>query len=137
MFIYVSHNGGVYYVKNYFLCLLFYPLLLSSTTPVMRNHYLQLTNNNTDDEIPSLHNGDIAWHRWDGNDYEIYDTTLIPKSCPDIKVNGAHGPLFVHPGKSVNVSVSLYPNGCEEEVCDWWIGALTTFGTDWYKPKQG
>ncbi len=36
------------------------------------NSVIQLTNNDSFDYSPDIHNGEAAWYGWDGNDYEIF-----------------------------------------------------------------
>ena len=51
---------------------------------------------------------------------------------PDIKVNNQNGPVFVNPTVASNIGISLDPGDLPGERCDWWIGALTPFGTYWF-----
>jgi hypothetical protein len=66
------------------------------------------------------------------DDVRINETTL-----PDIKANGSDGPVFVAPGESVDVTISLDPGDKAGIDADWWISAMTHFGTYWYERSQG
>ncbi len=54
-----------------------------------------------------------------------------------IKANGQGGPfpVTVGPLDPVTVTISLDPHSRVGWVADWWIGALTTFGTYWVDPS--
>jgi outer membrane protein assembly factor BamB len=66
---------------------------------------------------------------------DVYLIYYNPQPFPDIKANDSDGPLFVTPSDTANVSVSLDPGDMAGENCDWWIGALTPFGTYWVNPS--
>lgn len=50
---------------------------------------------------------------------------------PDVKANGSDDPIFITPSDAVDITVSLDPGAMSGERCDWWIGALTPYGTYW------
>ncbi len=55
--------------------------------------------------------------------------------APDIKVNGSDGQIVITPDDTVDVIVSLDPGDKTDAICDWWVGALTPFGTFWVTPS--
>lgn len=84
----------------------------------------------------------LAYDYWgtDTGEYNLYLGCLNPpcgeaEPSPDIKVNGSDGPLFITPSDSANVSVLLDPGDILGVSCDWWVGALTPFGTYWVNPS--
>jgi hypothetical protein len=54
---------------------------------------------------------------------------------PDVKANGHDGPLYITVDDSVEITVSLDSGDMSGENADWWIGALTPFGTYWLNPS--
>ena len=58
------------------------------------------------------------------------DEPVGPK--PDIKANGEDKELKISSSDNINLTVSLDPGDSAGKQCDWWIGALTPFGTYWY-----
>jgi len=40
---------------------------------------MQVTDNDINDEAPSLYNGAIAWQAWDGTDLEIFFAQQVPE----------------------------------------------------------
>ena len=79
----------------------------------------------------------LGGYAGNGIDHDMRTTLLsiLAEPAPDIKANGEDGPLVVMPGENVDVTVSLEPGSMTGEACDWWIGALTTFGTYWLNPS--
>jgi hypothetical protein len=73
---------------------------------------------------------------WTGSWWQIDDISIKgvepPGPAPDIKVNGSDGPLFVTTAEPVNITVSLDRGDKAGVIADWWVGALTPFGTYWY-----
>lgn len=85
---------------------------------------------------------------WDGtvglqysyNQPVIFDGTAIlfsyhhdPK--PDIKANGYDEPIFVTTAVPIDITVALDPGDLTGVKSDWWIGALTPYGTYWVDPS--
>jgi glutamine cyclotransferase len=75
------------------------------------------------------------------NDLENYADNLVVyfstqyDPTPDIKVNGSDSWISVTPNDTVNISASLSPNDKLGAVCDWWVYAMTHFGTYWLNPS--
>ena len=61
-----------------------------------------------------------------GVDRGAYERINFP--VPDIKANGADGPLSVSPGTSVSVTVRLNPGGYDAQNVDWWVAESTPSG---------
>jgi hypothetical protein len=64
-----------------------------------------------------------------------YAEQYIDQPVANIKANGSNGPLFVTPGKNINITVSLDPGSMSDVSCDWWVAGLTTSGTYWLNPS--
>jgi hypothetical protein len=66
--------------------------------------------------------------------WDEFLTRYYGKPILDIKANGSDGPLFITPGESVDISISLDPGIYPGVPADWWIAATTPFASpgDWY-----
>jgi len=67
----------------------------------------------------------------DGALGDTWEYSSISEPSADIKANGSDGPLFITTDESVDITVALDPGAMFGESCDWWIGALTPYGTYW------
>ena len=55
-----------------------------------------------------------------------------PGPSPDINANGSDDQLFVTTADPVDITAALDPGNMSGVAMDWWVGALTPFGTYWY-----
>ena len=77
----------------------------------------------------------LAHTPWPMFHHDLKHTGRIEEPMPGIKANGSDGPVFVTPGGNVNITASLDPRDMAGQNCDWWVGALTRFGTYWVNPS--
>ena len=74
-----------------------------------------------------------------GETFTVEQAGVIPMDAPspDIKVNGSDGPLTISQGYSLVVTAALDPGDHSGENADWWVYAISPFGTYWYTLNLG
>ena len=56
---------------------------------------------------------------------------------PDIKANGADGPLIINSNDTLSITIELTSGGGTGNNADWWLVAATPFGLFHYRPVDG
>jgi hypothetical protein len=64
-------------------------------------------------------------------DWGRFTVQLLTEPLPDIKVNSEDNHIVLTTDDVVSVTASLSPGSFAGFRVDWWVGALTTFGTYW------
>ncbi len=91
-----------------------------------------------DPDVITMHSDDgnaVYYWRWLNGLKVLYESPVEPST--DIKANGSDGPLTIQQGEKLTVTIALGPGSHNGENADWWVAAITLFGSYWYTLDRG